>query len=271
MITSESRCYRHPDRPAAVGCQRCGKPVCPECMIPASVGFVCPEDAAAGSQVISGREVMNRRPPFVTGMIGLLVVIYLAQVATDASEDFSLTSSWLLYGPRVAAGEYWRIVTSGFIHGGLMHLGFNCYLLWVVGGMLERAIGSKRIALCYFGGLFGGAAAIMAANFDVPTVGASSAVLGLAGAIAGAVRGQPEMLRRTGVLPMIVLNLTLPLLIGRISFWGHFGGVVAGFTLGLLVGRPERADGANATRNEVLAGLVVLVWAGAAVGLALIQ
>ncbi len=208
---------------------------------------------------------MGRRPPLVTAMIALFVVIYVAQVITDGSGGFSLTRSWLLYGPDVAAGELWRIVTSGFIHGSIFHLGFNCYALWIIGGMLERAIGPKRMLLCYAGGLFGGSAAVLAANFDVPTVGASGAVLGLAGAVAGGLRGNPELLRRSGVLPILVLNLGLPLLITRISFWGHFGGIIAGFTIGMLVGRPARADGPNAGRNEVLAVLGVLAWAAVAV------
>lgn len=240
-------------------------------MTPGAVGFVCPDHVATGSQEIRASALLNRRPPFTTAVIAILVVIYVVQVATDASASFSLTSSWLLYGPYVADGEWWRIITSGFLHGSIMHLGFNCYALWVLGSMLERAIGSWRLALCYGGSLLGGAAAVMAFNFDSPTIGASGAVLGLAGAIAGGLRGNWRAIQRSGIAAMLAINLALPLLIPRISFWGHLGGMAAGFTLGMLVGRPARLDGEGARGREAAAVVVSLVWGAAAVALAVAQ
>ncbi len=206
----------------------------------ASVGFHCPECARAGAQrVIDARQLTSWRPRVTIALIVVNVVIFFAQ---DALIGGRRVVDWgFLLGPAVAAGDWWRIATSGFLHGSLMHLGFNMYALWIFGQPLERTLGTARFALAYVAGLFGGGLAVLVFNYDVPTLGASGAVLGLAGALAAVLWARGVKLTQTSLFGLFIINLALPLLVPRISFWGHLGGIAAGFAAGwLLSWLPER-------------------------------
>jgi len=172
----------------------------------------------------------------------------------------------LLYGPAVAAGQDWRLFSSGFLHGSLIHLAFNLYLLFILGQQLERSLGSIRFILLYAGSLVGGALAVMAFDWDQPTIGASGAVLGLAGGFAIALLSQGSDPRKSPVFGLVILNLALPLLLPGISFWGHAGGVVAGILMGLiLVWIPARyrQSSAGSTYLQGAAAVVALTFAAA--------
>lgn len=180
-----------------------------------------------------------------------------------ASQDF-LTYLGLLHGPAVQAGQYWRILTSGFLHGSILHIGFNMYLLYMLGPQLEEGFGSLRFSLMYFGSLFGGALAVLLFGFTQPTLGASGAVLGLAGAMFMALWGRGISPTQSPVLGLVVLNLALPLLVPGISFWGHFGGVAAGALMAfVMVVLPEKSRTPGSKNSLSLgAALVVLMAAG---------
>lgn len=153
----------------------------------------------------------------------------------------SLTNIGVLYGPAVQDGQTWRILSSGFLHGGIVHIGFNMYLLFMLGPQMEQGFGSLRFSLMYFGSLFGGALAVLLFDFAQPTLGASGAVLGLAGAMFVALWARGINPRQSPVFGLVILNLALPLLVPGISFWGHFGGVAAGAALAtVLVWLPEK-------------------------------
>ncbi|MFK7995694.1 MAG: rhomboid family intramembrane serine protease [Granulosicoccus sp.] len=170
-----------------------------------------------------------------------LIVINVAMFAGQFATQDLLTSLGLLYGPSVKAGQYWRILTSGFLHGSILHIGFNMYLLYMLGPQLEQGFGSLRFSLMYFGSLIGGALAVLLFGFTQPTLGASGAVLGLAGAMFIALWGRGISPRQSPVFGLVVLNLALPLLVPGISFWGHFGGVMAGAAMAfILVWLPDR-------------------------------
>ena len=178
------------------------------------------------------------RAPVTFALVVLVALGYLAQQAVP-----SLTNAGLLHGPAVAAGEWWRLVSWGFLHGGLAHVGFNGFMLFALGPQLERGIGSARFALLYAGALFGGALTVMLFDWPQPTLGASGAVLGIAAALAIALwmRGAP--LRQVPAFGLVVLNLALPLVLPGISFWGHAGGIVAGAGMAWLLIRQARAGG----------------------------
>ncbi len=153
----------------------------------------------------------------------------------------SLTNLGVLFGPAVQDGQIWRILSSGFLHGGIVHIGFNMYLLFMLGPQMEQGFGSLRFSLMYFGSLFGGALAVLLFDFAQPTLGASGAVLGLAGAMFVALWARGVNPRQSPVFGLVILNLALPLLVPGISFWGHFGGVAAGAALAtVLVWLPEK-------------------------------
>ena len=233
VLTDETTCYRHSETQAAVGCQRCGRPICPQCMTQASIGHHCPECLSQGQQQVYTARTLPRsdRNPLIIGLIVVNVLAYLAQVGTQEE----VTVDGLLFGPSVADGEWWRVVTSGFLHGSLFHIGFNMYALWILGHPLIEGLGRLRFALIYLAGLFGGSAAVLAFDWASPTLGASGAVLGLGGALAAALWSRGVSLTQTSLGFVLAINLFLPLLVGRISFWGHFGGILAGFAAGWLL------------------------------------
>jgi len=196
------------------------------------------------------------RSPVTFGLLVLIALGYLAQQAQP-----TVTNAGLLYGPAVTYGQWWRLIGWGFLHGGLMHVGFNAFMLFALGPQLEQRFGSVRFALLYFGALFGGALAVMLFDWDQYTLGASGAVLGVAAALAVALWSRGAPLRQVPAFGLVVLNLALPLVIPGVSFWGHAGGIVAGAGLGWLLmrDRPSPTPAQNATALSVGAAVVVVL------------
>lgn len=200
--------------------------------------------------------------PVTLTLIVINVLLFIGQFVTNDQ----LTNLGLLYGPAVQAGQYWRIVSSGFLHGNILHIGFNMYLLYMLGPQLEQGFGSQRFSLMYFGSLFGGALAVMLFGFTQPTLGASGAVLGLAGAMFMALWGRGVKPHQSPVFGLVVLNLALPLLMPGISFWGHLGGVVAGALFAfLLVTLPEKNRSTSSINNLSQGAAVAVLLAVACV------
>jgi membrane associated rhomboid family serine protease len=135
-------------------------------------------------------------------------------------------------------GEWYRIVTSGFLHFGLLHIAFNMYLLYLLGQLLEPSIGRVRFALVYFAALLGGSAGAMLLQPTGFHGGASGAVFGLMGAafVGYSLRGVNPF--STGIGTILVLNLLITFTIPGISIGGHLGGVVAGAVCALVVLAP---------------------------------
>ncbi len=198
--------------------------------------------------------------PVTLILIVINVLLFIGQLATNGL----LTNLGLLFGPAVEGGQYWRIITSGFLHGSVVHIGFNVFLLYMLGPQMEQGFGSLRFSLMYFGSLFGGALAVLLFDFTQPTLGASGAVLGLAGAMFMALWGRGVSPRESPVLGLVVLNLALPLLVPGISFWGHFGGVVAGAALAfVLVTLPDKSR-TQGSKNSLSQGAALVVLMAAA-------
>ncbi|MFT4653679.1 MAG: membrane associated rhomboid family serine protease [Patiriisocius sp.] len=184
--------------------------------------------------------------PITLSLMAANILFFAAQFAT---QDM-LTTMGLLYGPFVQDGQYWRIISSGFLHGSILHIAFNMYLLYMLGPQLEQTLGSLRFSLMYFGSLIGGSLAVLTFGFMQPTLGASGAVLGLAGAMFITLWGRGVSPTKSPVFGLVVLNLGLPLLIPGISFWGHFGGVVGGSVLAfVMVWLPEKSRIRSGRKN----------------------
>src|SRR4051794_2977549 len=151
-------------------------------MTPTPVGMRCPECSRQRTKVRSGPAAYSTTPTLTYIIIGICVALQLGQSASAGRDDIFVQGA--LFGPSVANGELWRLVTSGFLHAGLIHLLFNMYALYILGSMLEPAIGRVRFALLYFVSLLCGSFGALLLTPDKPTVGASGAVFGLmAGAI----------------------------------------------------------------------------------------
>lgn len=244
-------CYRHPDREAGVRCRRCERAICPDCMISAPVGFQCPSCVKGGSPVRSMRSL--RTDPYASMVLIAANVAVFAVGSGSSSQERDLG----LFGPAVADGEWWRIVSSGFLHFGILHVAFNMLLLWWLGQMLEPSLGRVRFVLTYGVSLLAGSLGALLLDPDALTGGASGAVFGL---MAAAVL----LLRRRGVDPMqsglgglLVINLLLTFLRPGISVGGHLGGLVGGALAALVLGAlDERPWWLSSAALVVLGGAV---------------
>jgi membrane associated rhomboid family serine protease len=179
-----------------------------------------------------------------------------AVTATDAR--------WGLWGPAVAAGEWWRLVTSGFLHGGVVHLAMNMLALWVLGRSMEDGVGRVRFLAIYAVSLLGGSAGALLVTPGELTIGASGAIYGLAGAATVALWRRGASLRSIPWVPLLAVNLLLTVSIPGISLGGHLGGLAAGGLAGLLL-LDHRA------RRVVPSVAVVLVLVAACVGASLLK
>jgi membrane associated rhomboid family serine protease len=230
-------CYRHDDRRAGVRCQRCERPICPSCMVQASVGFQCPECVrGGGTRVIRAGQLVTR--PLVTqAIIAINVVVFLVQLSEGGSLGRAgrLIDDYALFGPAVEDGEWWRLVTAGFLHVGIMHVAFNMLILYRLGEMLEPALGRIRFSVLYLASLLAGSAGALLLSPDTNTVGASGAVFGLLGAAVVGYRRRGVDPLQTDIGSLLVINVILTFVIPRISIGGHLGGLVGGALVGWLL------------------------------------
>ena len=238
-------CYRHPDRKAGVVCQRCDRPICPQCMHQASVGFHCPECTKTGKQKVYTRanlQVLNR-PMLTYVLVGLNVAIFLAGLvyeSTDAwlenSHGFNgFTFEGGLFGPFIADGEWWRIVSAGFLHASVIHILMNMFALFRIGQILEPAIGRARFGAVYGTSLLTGALGVMILGPNEITVGASGAIFGLFGLMFLATRANGIDPWSSGIGITIGINLLITFGIPGISIGGHLGGLAGGALCGYLL------------------------------------
>jgi membrane associated rhomboid family serine protease len=245
-------CYRHSDRETGVSCSNCGNPICPDCMTPTPVGMRCPECARQRPRDKVAATVQRRTMPgggsgtdVTRALIAVNVVVFLAELATGSGGLSGTAGSVLdrgaLQGDQIAnQHEYWRLVTGGFLHAGLLHIGFNMYLLWILGQMLEPAIGSVRFAAVYVVSLLAGSCGALIAQPHATTVGASGAVFGLMGAAFVELRARGVDPFQAGIGGLIVLNLAISFLIPGISVGGHIGGLAGGALAGLAFNYGDR-------------------------------
>jgi membrane associated rhomboid family serine protease len=234
-------CYRHPDRETYISCQRCGRPICPQCMNQASVGFQCPECVAAGRasaprpRTAYGGPVRASQNLVTLSLIGLNVAVFLVlAVANRLVFDTGL----IVVG--VAQGEWWRLGTSMFVHTELLHLFFNMFALWIFGPQLEQLLGRLRFAALYLlSGLAGGVAVYWLAGTSTITYGASGAVFGLLGAaLVVSVRRGYDV---SWLIGLLAINLVFTFVAPNISWQGHLGGLIGGLVLGAaLAWAPRR-------------------------------
>ncbi|HEX6389326.1 MAG TPA: rhomboid family intramembrane serine protease [Solirubrobacteraceae bacterium] len=255
-------CYRHPNRETGVSCSSCGRAICPDCMTPTPVGMRCPECAKQKTQVRNISSVGRSTDTNVTiGLIIVNVVLFIAsgQFSFGGASTTSLFNDFALAaGPIAVNDEYYRLVTGGFLHAGLLHIGFNMYLLWVLGQMLEPALGSLRFGLLYAVSLLAGSAgALLTADWNTPTVGASGAVFGLMGVAFFEMRARGIDPWQSGIGPLILFNLVLSFVLSNISIGGHIGGLIGGSIAALVLQQVDRRRLGQAAAIAVLAVLAI--------------
>ena len=238
-------CYRHPSRETGVSCSNCGKPICPDCMTPTPVGMRCPDCSKQTTKVRNVRATYDARPNVTIGLIAINVLVFFGMSSQSGlgSAGGSFFADYALFGPAIAEpfDQYYRLITSGFMHSGFLHIGFNMYVLWFLGQMLEPSLGPVRFLGMYLAALLMGSFGALLLKPEAFTVGASGAVFGLMGAafVMQRARGIDPM--QSGIGPIILLNLAIGFLPGlNISVGGHLGGLVGGALVGLLMDRAPR-------------------------------
>ena len=209
-------------------------------MIGASVGFHCPECARSGKQKVLTARSLVRRPIVTQVLLALNVAVFVFELSAGANGAVSgsrttITDDLALRAREVADGEWWRIVTAGFVHYGVFHLAMNMFALWILGTQLESALGKLRFALLYGVSLLAGSLGVLLLSPDGFTAGASGAIFGMLGAAVAAQRAQGVNLRDGGLLPVLGLNLAITFLIPGISIGGHLGGLAGGFLVGVVL------------------------------------
>ncbi len=234
-------CYRHPDRETGVSCSNCGRPICPDCMTPTPVGMRCPECSRETTKVHRLREEqpMTQRAPVTMAIIAVNVAVFVIGLVLDSRLGLSgglgkLQREGALFGPLVADGEWWRIVTSGFLHSGLWHVGLNMFLIYILGSQVEIALGRARYAVIYFGALLAGSLGSMLLSPDSVVVGASGAGFGLMGAYAVVAWTRGFSVWQSGIGGLILLNIAFTFAVPNIAIGGHLGGLIGGALLGFL-------------------------------------
>lgn len=252
-------CYRHPKRETGVSCSSCGRPICPECMTPTPVGMRCPECAKERTRVTRGAAAPGTGDaPATFVLVALNVAAYLAEIAGGGGglspSGSTIIFDFGLFGPSVADGEWYRLLTSGFLHASLIHIGFNMFALYFLGRILEPGIGTPRFVVLYFASLFAGSFGAVLLSPDSLTIGASGAVFGIFGAtfVIARHRGIDALASSIGII--LLLNLAITFGSARISVGGHLGGLVAGVLCALVIVAGERGMwGQNRLPMELLA------------------
>jgi membrane associated rhomboid family serine protease len=275
-------CYRHPNTETGVHCTRCGRPICTECMYPAAVGHQCPECVKEAKQEFL-------RPAQRVGTVGrgltltnlLLLVLagtYLLEIAAGGAGDVvggPSTPTLVRLGASVglsqsrgeivgiATGEWWRLFSAMFLHASLIHLGFNCYALYIVGNVVEQELGRLRFATLYLvTGLCASVAGYALAAPLVPSIGASGAIFGLFGVFFAYNYQRRHLafyaarMRQMGAL--IAINLVLTFTIPGIDWRAHVGGLATGIIGGLAVDGFGRRGSRTAAFIGTMAALVVI-------------
>jgi membrane associated rhomboid family serine protease len=232
-------CYRHPSRETGVSCSSCGRPICPDCMTPTPVGMRCPECARERTKVKTIRSAQTM-PVVTQALIALNVIVFIGELASGtqvgAGTGGTILDKGALFGPAVAhQHQYWRIITSGFLHEGFFHIFVNMLSLYFIGPVLEPAIGRVNFAAIYFASLLAGSFGALLFEPLGLTVGASGAIFGVFGALIVVARARGISIWQSGLGPILVLNLVLSVSIRGISIGGHLGGLIAGLITGWLV------------------------------------
>jgi membrane associated rhomboid family serine protease len=273
-------CYRHPTVQTGVHCTRCGRPICPDCMIPASVGYQCPqcvEDARREFRRGPGRRLGTAGITATKVLLLALLAVFVLEVAAGGPNAFvagpperTLIRLGAMQPFLIANGQYWRLFTAIFLHAGLLHIAFNAYALWIFGAAIETLFGRTRFVVIFFvTGFVASATSYAFGPVQSVGVGASGAIFGVFGAFIAynyRRRHMPQAAAQLRwALMLIVLNAALAFGFAGIDWRAHAGGLVSGFLAGLAAEgmgdrRTRRLISVAGFAAIVLIGLALVVW-----------
>lgn len=235
-------CVRHPDVVTGRHCTRCGRPACNNCLTQADVGSHCVDCVRAARPSRQERvKFWNAGEHMLVTktLIALNLAVYVWSIMGRSSvmygglnkNQFDIVLSQVF----IDNGEWYRLITAGFLHFGLLHLGMNMFILWQLGQLIETGLGRARFAMIYFASLLGGSAGALLLSPNALTGGASGAVFGLMGAAAVILHRRGVNVMRTGIGTTLILNLIITFALPGVSIGGHLGGVLIGALIGLTI------------------------------------
>ncbi len=223
-------CYRHPNRETGVSCSNCGNPICPDCMTTTSVGMRCPDCAQQKTKV---KTIGAAEPTLTYVLMGINIALWLGfGLAGSGAEELYARAGLSRVG--LAHGDVWQVVTAGFLHArlgepfGFLHIFTNMFSLYILGNLLEPAVGRLRFALIYGVSLLAGSFGALLLTPNGFTVGASGAIFGLMGAALVVMRNRGINPMESGLGLWIGLNLLITFTIPGISIGAHIGGLIGG-------------------------------------------
>lgn len=217
-------------------------------MTPTPVGMRCPECSRQRTRVMRMRD-MATVPRVTYALIAINVIVFLTEgsFTLNGQPTGKIYEEGALFGSirgvptlGVAHGQWWRIVTGGFLHESLIHIGFNMWVLYYLGMMLEPALGHLKFGVIYAVSLLTGSFGALLVSPHVPTVGASGAVFGVMGAAAVEMRARQIPIMQSGVGMLIMLNLVISFTLPGISWGGHIGGLIGGALAALVIRLGDR-------------------------------
>jgi membrane associated rhomboid family serine protease len=262
-------CYRHPGRETGVRCTRCERLICPECMVPAAVGFQCPECVNEGRKsvrpvkTVYGGTVNRGGIDATRVLVGINVVMVVLTLATGAgltsgSGDSDLYRRFALMPPLVAGGEWYRLVTSMFLHFGFLHIAFNMWALLVIGSPLEQLLGRLRFLTLYFlSGIGGSLLSFALGPVGEVAAGASGAIFGLFGAFY--VVNRHRGLETGQIVGLIAINLVISFTFSGIDWRGHVGGLVVGAAVAFALAWAPRGPQRDRLQALGCAGIALVL------------
>ncbi|MDN5726968.1 MAG: rhomboid family intramembrane serine protease [Propionibacteriales bacterium] len=257
-------CYLHPDRQTGIFCQRCGRPICGQCMIQASVGFQCPNCVHAGRE--SGRQPRNAtgakltdrmeigRSPVTWAVAGAWLVIMVLDLFTRGL----LSGQLALITPLVESGQFWRLLTFGLTVGGFLNLVIHVLIMVMIGRGLEPEVGTWRyLGILGAATLVGGTLFFLIAPDGGVVPGATASILGLIAAYAALKLRRGADIR--GDLLMLALMVGFSFIVGMGSFYWlvQLGGVLGGGAAGMVLAWAPR-ERRNLIQGLGLAGIAVV-------------
>ncbi len=246
-------------------------------MTPTSVGMRCPECASQKTRVrrvarTPGGGVTTSRPLATYTIIAINIVAFLAELTSGSggfsgAENGNVFDKGALYGPLVHYNhEYWRLVTSGFLHANFLHIALNMWFIYAIGSALEPAIGRARYVALYFTALLCGSFGVLLLQPDTVAIGASGAAFGLLGALIVEARRRGIDLWQSGLLLTALINFAFTFTVSGISIGAHVGGFLGGILVGIVF---DQADRRRMPPAVSLAACVVLSVAAVLGGIAL--
>jgi len=264
-----------------VHCTRCRRPICPECMIPAPVGYQCPECVAQARREFRqgpGQQLRNlKRLSATRVLLVAIVAMFLVEVAVGGPNALfqgppprKLFDLGAMFPLAIAAGQYWRLFTAMFLHIGILHIAFNAYALYLFGRVVEVNLGRTRFLVIYFVTGFLASVASYVWGPITLAAGASGAIFGIFGAFIAYNYRRRHLAAASANLrwafTLILLNAILAFSFSAIDWRAHVGGLVSGFAAGYLaeetVGPPRyrRAISVLGFVAMVAIGVLLIAW-----------